>query len=200
MEVLEKLTPAQERNVRAARTFFDLLQRMDVEAWSALWHEAARIIVFYPPAGFPGEIAPRAEIVKGFRTLLSIFETFDPEITALYPAADSDAVVVEYRPRATLGRRNGLHQREHRGVPVRGRADPRISRLFRPAAVPGRGRRPAEGVIPAFAGMTGSATPSARGPSPRAPRRCPWTWSASAFALPCSSVSVPWPWCGSLLE
>jgi ketosteroid isomerase-like protein len=101
---MDILAPAEirERNVRMAREFFDRLHRKDVEGWSELWHEEARIIVFYPPEGFPSEITPKAEIVKGFRTLLNGFESFDPEITAIYPAADSEAIVVEYRPRATL--------------------------------------------------------------------------------------------------
>jgi len=102
MEVLEASAETRERNLHAAREFFDLLGRKDIEAWSALWREDARIIVLYPPAGFASEIAPRAEIVKNFRTLFGVFESFEAEITAVYPAADSEAVVVEYRPRATL--------------------------------------------------------------------------------------------------
>ena len=102
METLERGAETRERNVAVARKFFDLLHRKDVDAWSALWHDKGRIVILYPPEGFPDEIGPKTEIVKGFRTLFRNFETFEPQITAIYPAAEEDAVVVEYRPRATL--------------------------------------------------------------------------------------------------
>jgi hypothetical protein len=42
-----------EEGVRTARRFFDLLRRKDVESWGELWHDEARILVLYPPGGFP---------------------------------------------------------------------------------------------------------------------------------------------------
>ena len=82
--------------------FFELMHRKEIDAWGELWHEDGRIIVFYPPEGFGSIIDGKAEILKAFRGLFANFKSFDYELTGLYPAADSDAVVVEYEPRATL--------------------------------------------------------------------------------------------------
>jgi uncharacterized protein len=83
-----------EQGVKTARRFFDLLHAKDVETWGELWHEHGRITVPYPPEGFPTTIEGRAEILTGFRDLFANFASFDPELTGVYPAADSDAVVV----------------------------------------------------------------------------------------------------------
>ena len=60
------------------------------------------IIVPYPPEGFPTRIEGKGEILPGCRGLFGDFESFESEITGMYPAANSDAVCVEYRNRATL--------------------------------------------------------------------------------------------------
>jgi uncharacterized protein len=44
----------------------------------------------------------RSDILAGFRSLFAAFDSFEPELTGVYPSADSDAVCVEYRVRATL--------------------------------------------------------------------------------------------------
>ena len=89
-------------NATIARTFFTLLGRKDVDGWAKLWAQDGRILVPYPPAGFPSEIAGRDEIVRGFRDLFANFESFAANLTGIYPAADSDVVVVEYDVDATL--------------------------------------------------------------------------------------------------
>jgi ketosteroid isomerase-like protein len=91
-----------QHNLDVVQRFFELLHQKDVEAWGELWAEDARIIVFYPPQGFGESIDGRAEIVAGFETLMGVFGTFDYELTGVYPAADSDAVCVEYQVRAKL--------------------------------------------------------------------------------------------------
>jgi uncharacterized protein len=88
--------------VDTARRFFDLLRAKDVETWGELWHEQGKISVPYPPEGFPATIEGRAEILAGFRGLFDNFDSFEPDLTGVYPAADSDAVVVEYHVRAVL--------------------------------------------------------------------------------------------------
>jgi ketosteroid isomerase-like protein len=90
------------RNVDIARRFFDLLHSKDVDACAELWAEDGRIIVPYPPEGFGTSIDGKAAILTAFRGLFGNFESFDAELTGIYPAADSDAVVVEYNVRATL--------------------------------------------------------------------------------------------------
>jgi len=89
-------------NVALAQRFFELLRRKDVEAWADLWAEDGRIIVPYSPEGFGTSIDGKTAILSAFRGLFGNFETFDTELIGLYPAADSDAVVVEYNVRATL--------------------------------------------------------------------------------------------------
>jgi ketosteroid isomerase-like protein len=59
-------------------------------------------VTFAKTTGFGDSINSKAEILKAFRALFDNFETFTYKVTGLYPAADSDAVVVEYQPRATL--------------------------------------------------------------------------------------------------
>jgi uncharacterized protein len=81
--------------------FFDLLGRKDIDAWGELWHDDARIIVPYPPEGFPGTIEGKAVIVAGFRDMFSVYDTFESTLTGVYPA-DPDVVCVEYRNHATL--------------------------------------------------------------------------------------------------
>lgn len=93
---------AGDDNAAITREFFALLSRKDVEGWSRLWAEDGRIIVPYPPEGFPDTINGKDEIVSGFRDLFGNFETFNPQLTGVYPAADSDAVTVEYLVDAQL--------------------------------------------------------------------------------------------------
>lgn len=93
-------------NAATAREFFRLLSEKDVTAWGELWHPDAVITVPYPADGFPTEIRGKDEIVGGFRDLMANFETFQAILTAVYPAADSDAVCVEYANVARL--RNGV--------------------------------------------------------------------------------------------
>lgn len=87
---------------RSAVRFFELLGAKDVETWADLWHPRARITVPYPAEGFPELIDGKEAIVTGFRALFANFESFHAEITGVYPAGDSDAVVVEYRNDALL--------------------------------------------------------------------------------------------------
>jgi ketosteroid isomerase-like protein len=93
---------ARARRVEIARSFFELLHRKDIDGWARLWADDGRILVFYPPTGFGNVIDGKAQILGGFRDLFSKFDSFDPKITGVYPAADSDAVCVEYDVRATL--------------------------------------------------------------------------------------------------
>jgi len=74
----------------------------DIESWGELWHPEGRIIVPYPPAGFPTSIDGKETILAGFRDLFRNFMSFESELTDIYPAADSDAVCVEYKNRAVL--------------------------------------------------------------------------------------------------
>lgn len=85
-----------------AREFFRLLSAKDVTAWGELWHPEAVITVPYPAEGFPAEIRGKDEIVSGFHGLMGNFETFEAHLTGVYPAADSDAVCVEYHNVARL--------------------------------------------------------------------------------------------------
>jgi uncharacterized protein len=84
------------------RRFFQLLSEKDVPTWGELWHDEAVITVPYPATDFPHSIEGKDEIVTGFAGLMGNFETFTATIDAIYPAADSDAVVVEYRNQATI--------------------------------------------------------------------------------------------------
>lgn len=94
------------RRVQNVRRFFELLGRKDIDTWATLWAENGRILVFYPPDGFGSSIDGKNTIVNAFRDLFRNFESFESTLTGLYPAADSDAVVVEYENRAML--RNGV--------------------------------------------------------------------------------------------
>jgi len=93
---------SQAERVEIVRRFYDLLRRKDIETWADLWAENGRIIIFYPPEGAPPSIEGRAAIRAAFLDIFRSFNTFESELTAIYPAADSAAVVVEYRNRATL--------------------------------------------------------------------------------------------------
>jgi uncharacterized protein len=88
--------------VDIVRRFFELLRAKDIDAWADLWAPSGRIIVVYPPEGFASTIDGKDAIVGGFRPLFATYDTFDCELTGIYPAADSDAVTVEYDVHATL--------------------------------------------------------------------------------------------------
>jgi len=92
----------QARNLETVRRFFDLMHRKDIESWANLWADNGRIIVPYPPAGFGDSIDGKAAIVTAFKGLFGNFESFESQVTAIYPAADSESVVVEYRNRAVI--------------------------------------------------------------------------------------------------
>lgn len=93
--------PPRDR-VGVVRRFFELMRAKDIDAWGELWAPSGRILVPYPPDGFAPSIDGKEAIVAGFRTLFANFDTFDYELTAVHPAAGSDAVTVEYEVDARL--------------------------------------------------------------------------------------------------
>jgi ketosteroid isomerase-like protein len=94
--------PARSELTQTVHDFFDHLHNRDLDAWGDLWAETGRIVVPYPPEGFPDYLQGKSEITTAFRKLFASFKSFDSEITALYPIAGLDAVCVEYSVRATL--------------------------------------------------------------------------------------------------
>jgi ketosteroid isomerase-like protein len=84
------------------RAFFDLMHRKEIEAWGELLASDGRILVPYPPEGFGTSVDSKAAILSAFRQLFAGFETFDATLTGIYPAADSDAICVEYAVRAVM--------------------------------------------------------------------------------------------------
>ncbi len=92
----------REAHVRAARRFYDLLSAKDIDTWIDLWHEQGRILIPYPPEGFDATIDGKDRILTAFKGMFGNYETFQSTVTAVYPAADSDAVCVEYTNRAVL--------------------------------------------------------------------------------------------------
>jgi ketosteroid isomerase-like protein len=94
--------PTGTARIDIVRRFFELLGRKDIEVWGELWQPDARIIVFYPPDGFPSVIEGKEEILAGFRDLFARFESFEADLTGVYPASDSNVVCVEYQARAML--------------------------------------------------------------------------------------------------
>ncbi|MEV4754471.1 nuclear transport factor 2 family protein [Micromonospora sp. NPDC049559] len=96
------MTMATIDKATIAREFFRLLSEKNVAAWGELWHPEAVLTVPYPAEGFPTEIRGKDEIVGGFHGLMSNFESFQANLTGVYPASDSDAVCVEYRNVAKL--------------------------------------------------------------------------------------------------
>jgi uncharacterized protein len=103
--VLMTSTISDERrdgHVQAARWFFALLNAKDIDTWIELWHEQGRIIVPYPPEGFGSSIDGKAQILTAFQDMFGNYESFQSTLTAVYPAADSDAVCVEYTNHAVI--------------------------------------------------------------------------------------------------
>jgi uncharacterized protein len=99
-----------DANVDAVRRFFELMRAKDIEAWGELWAEDCRIIVPYPPDGFPTRIEGKAELVSGFRRLFGNFETYDYEIRALYRTDDPEVVVVEWGVTARIASTAALYE------------------------------------------------------------------------------------------
>jgi uncharacterized protein len=91
-----------ERNVRIVRQFYDLLRQKDLDTWIKLWDEHGKITIPYPPKGLGSTIEGRASILEAFRGFMGNFARFNSNITAIYPAIDSDAVCVEYSNDAVL--------------------------------------------------------------------------------------------------
>ena len=94
--------PSRERRLEVVTRFFELMHGTELDAWAELWAEDGRILVPYPPDGFPSSIDGKATIVEGFRTLIGGFREIAFEWTGVYVADDSDAVCVEYTVEATL--------------------------------------------------------------------------------------------------
>ncbi len=88
--------------VRVVHDFFELMHRKEIDAWANLWASNGRIIVPYPPSGFGTSIDGQEAILTAFRGLFANFETFDYQLTAVYPSANSEAICVEYTVRATI--------------------------------------------------------------------------------------------------
>jgi ketosteroid isomerase-like protein len=131
---------ARDERVQVVRRFFQLLHDKDIDTWATLWQPQGKILVYYPAEGFPRLIEGKDQITAGFQDLIKTFRSFDTEQMQIFPAATSDAVCVQYRPRAVLGRRRHLYQRQRRDFPIPGRPHPRVPRLLRSPPVPARGR------------------------------------------------------------
>jgi uncharacterized protein len=97
-------------NVDIVHRFFELMRAKDIDAWGELWAEDCRIIVPYPPEGFPTRIEGKAELLLGFRRLFSNFETYDYEIRALYRTDNPDVVVVQWLVTATIASTGALYE------------------------------------------------------------------------------------------
>jgi ketosteroid isomerase-like protein len=102
--------PIQSGNVTAIDAFFQRMREKDIGAWAQLWHAEARIIVEYPPAGFPSEINGKDEIISGFRDLFAHFSSYDATIRAIYETLDPDIIVVEWDVRAVLAKAGEVYR------------------------------------------------------------------------------------------
>jgi uncharacterized protein len=94
--------PIRSASVTAINAFFQRMHEKDISAWAELWHREARIIVEYPPAGFPSQINGKDEIVSGFRDLFAHFSSYDATIRTIHETLDPNIVVVEWDVRAVL--------------------------------------------------------------------------------------------------
>ncbi|MFD0317909.1 nuclear transport factor 2 family protein [Streptomyces flavalbus] len=83
-----------------AHRFFALLDGGDLEAWGELWDPHGTWNAPYAPGRLPHPVEGRAEIVAACRELLAGKESFGVEVTGVHAAVNSDAVCVQYRPRA----------------------------------------------------------------------------------------------------
>jgi uncharacterized protein len=101
--------PIRSENVTAINAFFQRMREKDIDAWAQLWHPNARIVVEYPPAGFPSEINGRDKIVSGFRDLFAHFASYDATIRALYETLDRSIIVVEWDVRAVLAKASEVY-------------------------------------------------------------------------------------------
>jgi uncharacterized protein len=102
--------PARSTNVAAIDAFFERMREKNISAWAQLWHPDARIIVEYPPAGFPSEINGKNEIVAGFRDLFSHFSSYECTTRELYRTLDPNIVVVEWDVRAVLAKAGEVYR------------------------------------------------------------------------------------------
>jgi uncharacterized protein len=99
-----------DTNADVVRTFFELMRTKDIDAWGDLWAEDCRIIVPYPPQGFPSRIVGKANLVSGFRRLFSNFETYDYDIRALYRTDNPAVIVVEWHVSAKIASTGELYE------------------------------------------------------------------------------------------
>jgi uncharacterized protein len=102
--------PIRSANVAAITAFFERMHEKDIDAWGRLWHPNARIVVEYPPTGFPSEINGRDEITGGFRELFAHFSSYDATIRAIYETLDPNIIVVEWDVRAVLAKAGEVYR------------------------------------------------------------------------------------------
>lgn len=110
LPVVDNENASEDPNVRAVHRFFELMHAKDIDAWSDLWADHGRIVVPYPPDGFPTLITGRDEIVTGFRRLFGNYETFDYAIGALHRTDDPNVVIVEWTVSARVASTGHLYQ------------------------------------------------------------------------------------------
>jgi uncharacterized protein len=102
--------PIRSENVAAINAFFQRMREKDISAWARLWHPDARIVIEYPPAGFPSEINRKDEIVSGFRGLFAHVSSYDATIRAIYETLDANIIVVEWDVRAVLAEASEVYR------------------------------------------------------------------------------------------
>jgi ketosteroid isomerase-like protein len=96
-------TDAHRReNLQLLELFFALLNAKDIDGWAGLWADDARLLVPYPPPGFPDEITGKAEIVPGLREVFGHFDRYRATVRETYPSVDPDVIVVEWAVEADL--------------------------------------------------------------------------------------------------
>ena len=109
--ISETMSDAQrDANIASVRQFFDLMHAKEIDGWDASWARDGRILVAYPPEGFPNSIEGREQITPGFRKLFAHFGTYDFLIRALYPAVDPEVVIVEWDVTASLPAQNQVYR------------------------------------------------------------------------------------------
>jgi ketosteroid isomerase-like protein len=105
-----------EQNADIIRTLFAKVSAGNYEDIAALFAEDIEFDTPYAPAGYAMHVVGRGPVKDALAGLGSTFEGFVFEVDTIYPGADGETIVVEYRSTGTVKRNGKAYANRYVGI------------------------------------------------------------------------------------
>ena len=103
----------RKRNIQTVRTFFNLLEKEDIRAFSDLFAENGKQINPYHSNLFPAEIATRKGIYEFWKHVPGNFEGMQFPLEKIMPFEDPHWVAVKFRGKKKKKNNGGFYENDY---------------------------------------------------------------------------------------